>query len=144
MEGSCGNSGGRGALFSGRASSHWRTWVWYLVEDQSIRGVGLRGRNAMVVTWPRLLDSKPPAKHAVPFSVPWVVPKVLFFSSWERCRGLRRGRFIEIQLFLHLNLLITSSPVCVPYIHEKTWFFCLWPWQLAIVWWDSEDQSSSL
>ena len=66
MEGSCEDSGGgcsllRTCIFALRNLS--------LVEDQNIRGAGLRGRNAVVVTWLRLLDSKPPAKHVMPFSV---------------------------------------------------------------------------
>lgn len=73
MEGSCENSRGRwrGMLSSQDVHLHIEepesgTWL----EDQNIRGAGLRGRNAMVITWPRLLDSKPPAKHVMPFSVP--------------------------------------------------------------------------
>ena len=111
MEGSCEDSGG-GALFSGRASLHWGTWVWYLVEDQNIRGAGLRGRNAVVVTWLRLLDSKPPAKHVMPFSVLWVVSKVLFSVPEKGAEGWEEG---DSQRYSFFCILIYSSPahLCV-------------------------------
>jgi len=143
MEGSCEDSGG-GALFSGHASLHWGTWVWHLVEDQNIRGAGLRGRNAVVVTWPRLWTPNRQLNMSCLFQfLDWCLR--CFFKFLRKVQRFEKRKIHrDTAFFLHLNLLITSSPVCVPCIHEKTWFFWLWPWQLAIMWWDGEDQSSSL